>query len=105
LEKKKELQTNYFDYTFSLINGKWKLRIIHLLHHYEVIRYNELQRLLIPITAKTLSTTLKEMSNDGLVERKEYPEIPPKVEYRLTKRGEYLYPIVFEMCIWGMENY
>ena len=53
------------------------------------------------ITYKTLSTTLKEMQSDGLVHRKEYPQIPPKVEYSLTEKGNSLWPIIQGMCQWG----
>ena len=53
------------------------------------------------ISHKTLSSTLKEMEADGLIIRKEYPQIPPKVEYSLSERGESLVPILVAMCEWG----
>jgi DNA-binding HxlR family transcriptional regulator len=53
------------------------------------------------ITYKTLSSALKELERDGLVDRKEYPQIPPKVEYRLTERGQSLIPILDALCEWG----
>ena len=56
------------------------------------------------ISYKTLSTTLKELEADQLVNRKEYPQIPPKVEYSLTERGKSLIPILDNMCEWG-ENH
>lgn len=56
------------------------------------------------ITYKTLSSTLKEMHNDGLVHREEYPQIPPKVEYSLTEKGKSLWPIIQEMCQRGELN-
>jgi len=56
------------------------------------------------ISYKTLSSTLKELESDGLVHRKEYPQIPPKVEYRLTERGRSLIPILDAMCEWGDVN-
>ena len=90
-----------FGYTLSIINGKWKLLIIYHLSKAGVIRYNELQRRLGKITHKTLSTTLKDMVNDGIIHREEYPQIPPKVEYSLTKKGHSLWPIIQEMCQWG----
>ena len=71
-----------FGYTLSLINGKYKLIIIYwLAQHKPVMRYNELKRCLGTISHKTLSATLKEMENDSLIIRTEYPQIPPKVEY------------------------
>lgn len=69
-----------FGYTLSMIGGKWRLVILYWLVEHEVIRFNELQRKIGTITYKTLSTELKAMEADGLVIRKEYPQIPPKVE-------------------------
>ena len=97
-------QETFFGYTLSIINGKWKLLIIYYLSKYDTVRYNELQRLIGKITYKTLSTTLKEMENDGLIHRKEYPQIPPKVEYSLTEKGKSLWPIIQGMCQWGEYN-
>lgn len=93
-----------FGYTLSIINGKWKLQIIYHLSRNGAVRYNELQRLLGKVTYKTLSTTLKELVKDGVVHRKEYPQIPPKVEYSLTEKGQTLWPIIQEMCQWGERN-
>ena len=56
------------------------------------------------ITYKTLSSSLKELEADGLVVRKEYPQIPPKVEYSLTERGQSLMPIWDALCEWGDKN-
>ncbi len=68
---------------------------------YEVVRFNELQKYIKTISYKTLSSTLKELEADKLVHRKEYPQIPPKVEYSLTERGKSLIPILDQMCEWG----
>lgn len=98
------LDTN-FGYTLSLINGKYKLIIIYWLAQYkETMRYNELKRCLGSISHKTLSSTLKEMEADSLIIRKEYPQIPPKVEYSLSERGKSLIPILLAMCNWGEEH-
>lgn len=94
----------YFGYTLSLISGKWKLLILYNLGRRNVVRFNELQRLLGRITYKTLSANLKELEGDGLVYRREYPQIPPKVEYELTARGQSLLPIINAMCKWGEAN-
>lgn len=93
-----------FGYTLSLINGKWKLLIIYYLSKHGPVRYNELQRMIGKITYKSLSSTLKEMENDGLIDRKEYPQIPPKVEYSLTEKGRTLWPMIQAMCQWGELN-
>lgn len=93
-----------FGYTLSIISGKWKMPILYLLAERKVIRFNELQRILGQITYKTLSVQLRELEADGLVNRKEYPQIPPKVEYTLSTRGATLIPIFEMICEWGIEN-
>jgi len=93
-----------FEYTISIIGGKWKMRIIYALGCESILRYGGLKRNIPYITHKMLSTQLKELENDGLITRKEYPQIPPKVEYSLSKKGLSLLPILDEMCKWGEEN-
>lgn len=93
-----------FSYTLSLINGKYKMTILYTLMNFEVVRFNEMKKYIGEISYKTLSSTLKELEADGLVHRKEYPQIPPKVEYRLTERGRSLIPILDAMCDWGHAN-
>lgn len=94
-----------FGYTLSLINGKYKMIIMYWLAEYKpVMRFNELQRSIGTVSFKTLSKTLKEMENDQLILRKEYPQIPPKVEYSLSERGKSLIPILDMMCTWGGKN-
>lgn len=93
-----------FGYTLTMIGGKWRLIILYWLVEYEVVRFNELHRLIGGITYKTLSAQLKEMEADGLIIRTEYPQIPPKVEYSLSDKGRSLYPIMESMCAWGEKN-
>lgn len=94
-----------FGYTLSLINGKYKMIIMYWLAEYRsVMRFNELQRSIGTISFKTLSKTLKEMEDDQLIIREEYPQIPPKVEYSLSERGKSLIPILDMMCTWGGKN-
>ena len=93
-----------FGYTLSMIGGKWRLVILYWLVEYDTIRFNELQRKIGTITYKTLSTELKEMEADGLIIRREYPQIPPKVEYSLSEKGRSLLPTMEIMCKWGTEN-
>ena len=102
--KTADQEDTYFGYTLSLISGKWKLLILYNLGKQGTIRFNEMQRILGKITYRTLSANLKELGADGLVHRQEYPQIPPKVEYRLTERGQSLLPILSAMCQWGEEN-
>lgn len=99
--KIKLLTDTPYGYTLSIIGGKWRLVILYWLIEYGTIRYNELHRLIGTITYKTLSAQLKEMEADGLIIRKEYPQVPPKVEYSLSEKGRSLYPIMDAMCKWG----
>ena len=95
------LDTTGFNYTMSLIQGKYKMFILYTLMEFGVVRFNEMQKYIGTITFKTLSSTLKQLEADGLVHRKEYPQIPPKVEYSLTEMGKSLIPILDQMCEWG----
>ena len=93
-----------FSYTLSLINGKYKMTVLYTLMEYGVVRFNEMKRYIGGLSYKTLSATLKELESDQLIFRREYPQIPPKVEYSLTERGQTLIPILDAMCAWGDEN-
>ena len=93
-----------FSYTLSLIQGKYKMTILYTLMEFKVVRFNELQRYIKGISFKTLSSSLKELERDKLIVRKEYPQIPPKVEYSLSGRGESLMPLLDGMCEWGDKN-
>ncbi|MBQ9624869.1 MAG: helix-turn-helix transcriptional regulator, partial [Clostridia bacterium] len=77
---------------------------LYTLAEYEVVRFNELKRILGTISYKTLSSTLKDMERDGLICRKEYSQIPPKVEYSLSEKGKSLIPITDRMCEWGEKH-
>ena len=99
----KEFGYERFEKVVNMIGGKWKLRIIYVLAFHETLRYGELKRLLTPITHKMLSTQLKELEKDGLINRKEYQQIPPKVEYSLTDLGLTMKPILDIMATWGNE--
>ncbi len=93
-----------FSYTLSLISGKYKMVILYCLMEFEPVRFNEMRRYMKTITDKTLSLNLKELEADGLIQRIEYPQIPPKVEYRLTERGKSLMKVLDQLCVWGEEN-
>ena len=93
-----------FSYTLSLISGKHKMVILYCLMEFKVVRFNELKRYLKNISDKTLSTNLKELETDRLIIRKEYPQIPPKVEYSLSERGKSLMVVLDQLCIWGENN-
>lgn len=93
-----------FNYTLSLISGKYKMIILYCLMEFEIVRFNELQRYLKRISDKTLSQNLKELAADGLVIRTVYPQIPPKVEYSLSDKGKSLMKVLDQLCIWGEEH-
>jgi DNA-binding HxlR family transcriptional regulator len=88
----------------SSVGGKWKLLIIYNLRESGVIRFGALSRLLPAISQKVLTSQLKELESDGLVNRKVYAEVPPRVEYRLTKLGQSLYPVLDSMSLWAGKN-
>lgn len=98
------LEDTGFNYTMSLIQGKYKMTILYTLMEFKVVRFNEMKKYIGEISYKTLSSTLKELEADKLVHREEYPQIPPKVEYSLTKRGKTLIPILDALCEWGDKN-
>lgn len=89
--------------TLTIIGGKWKVLILYHLNT-ETRRFNELQRLLPDITQRMLTLQLRELEQDGIVHREVYPQIPPKVEYSLTKLGLTLMPVIQAMHDWGV-NY
>lgn len=94
-----------FGYTLSVIGGKYKMIILYWLNENQPsMRFNELKRCIGTISFKTLSSTLKDLEKDKLIIRKEYPQMPPKVEYRLSTKGKSLIPLLDKMCIWGNEN-
>ena len=93
-----------FSYTLSLISGKHKMVILYCLMEFDVVRFNELRRYLKKVSDKTLSNNLKELETDRLIIRKEYPQIPPKVEYSLSDRGRSLMAVLDQLCVWGENN-
>jgi DNA-binding HxlR family transcriptional regulator len=90
--------------TLELISGKWVVLLIVLLAEEKVVRFNAFRKSFPDITQKMLSQQLKKLEEYKIVEKEVYPEVPPKVEYRLTKQGEELIPILDQMQLWG-QNY
>lgn len=89
--------------TLELISGKWIVLLIVLLSEEKVVRFNEFRKSFPDITQKMLSQQLRKLEEHKIVQKEVYPEVPPKVEYKLTKQGEKLIPILEQMQIWGKE--
>ena len=90
------------EYTASIISNKWKVLILRDLIT-GTKRYNELNRLVVGISAKVLTENLKDLEQDGIINRKVYPQVPPKVEYSLTAKGLELKDVIDKMKEFGMK--
>src|ERR1700730_19229669 len=88
----------------EVIGGKWKGVILHHLMTRGVLRFNEIQRLKTNLSPRILTAQLRELEQDGVIVRKVYPVVPPKVEYSLSKTGESLKPLIKAMQEWGDEH-
>lgn len=84
----------------KLIQGKWAILILHNLQN-KPVRFNELQRMMPKMTHSTLSIQLKQLESDGIIIRKQYDEIPPKVEYSLSDLGLAFKPVLDSIEEWG----
>ena len=88
-------------YTLSIVGSKWNWIIITMLFQYDFLRYGQIKKSLPRITHKMLSQQLKVLEANELIHRKEYPQVPPRVEYSLTDKGRTLMPILIQMMKWG----
>ncbi|MDP4188622.1 MAG: helix-turn-helix domain-containing protein [Bacteroidota bacterium] len=86
------------------IGDKWSVLVLMVLEDGEVLRFNELCGYIKTISQKMLTVTLKTLEADGLVKRTVYPQIPPKVEYELTPRGQSLMPHLHDLVAWASNN-
>lgn len=89
--------------SLSILGGKWTLLILYQINE-RVLRYGELKRCIPGISEKVLIEKLNHLVNHKLVSKKSYPEIPPKVEYRLTKLGLKTLPVIDNLALFGLEN-
>ncbi|MGE7946042.1 winged helix-turn-helix transcriptional regulator [Lysinibacillus sp. NPDC093688] len=90
--------------TLEVIGGKWKPVILcHLTHHGQ-IRTNEFRRLIPGISQKMLTSQLRELEQSGLINRKVFNQVPPKVEYSLTPYGQEMDPVLNVLCTWGEKH-
>ena len=88
----------------DIVGGKWKIMILCIIDRDETVRYGELKRSVFGITNTMLAQSLKELESDGLVLRKQYDEMPVRVEYSLSKKAKSLIPILLELKKWGEKN-
>ena len=89
------------EYGLDVFGGRWKSRIICVLDKEKVLRYSELRKEMINITDAVLATALRELIQHQIIERKQYNEIPPRVEYSLTEKGLSVIPILHSICKWA----
>ncbi len=89
------------EYGLELFGGKWKSRIICVLNKKGTLRYSSIRNEMLNITDAVLAATLKALINDGLIARRQYDEIPPRVEYALTDMGKSVVPILQSICMWA----
>ncbi len=90
--------------TLGVIGGKWKPAILYQLVGADVLRFGELKNRLSGITQKMLTQQLRELETEGVIRRKVYAEVPPRVEYSLTDYGRSLSPILDAMAHWGIHH-
>ena len=91
------------EWTLEVIGGKWKCVILWHVRG-RVRRFSELRRLIPGATQKMLTAQLRQLERDGLIERKVYAQVPPKVEYSISEYGRSLSPLLEQMCKWGLSH-
>lgn len=84
--------------------NKWALLVILILNENKVLRFSELKKMIPDVSSRMLSSTLRTLEADGLVSRKVYPEVPPKVEYSLTETGLSLVPFIVQLTEWAQKH-
>lgn len=87
--------------TLKMIGGVSKPLILYYLIENGTKRFSEILRYVTVVSQRTLTNQLKELENDGLISRKAYAQVPPRVEYSITEKGKSLLPILEMMCEWG----
>ncbi len=90
--------------TLELLGGKWRMLVIYQLAKKPTFRFGELKKSIPGITNTMLTTVLKDLEHNRIVSRKQYTEIPPRVEYSLTEKGNALFPVFYEMAKWATRN-
>lgn len=109
MDKKLSMMENELDYSkcpigtaITIIGGKWKIPVLYNLRE-TTLRFSEIQKKLPQVTQKMLTQQLRELERDGMITRKVYAQVPPKVEYTITPIAKKLEPILDSLCAWGFE--
>lgn len=92
------------DAAFRMLEGRWKMVIVFHLFAREVLRFSELERAIPGVSQKMLIQQLRDLESDGIVERTVYPQVPPKVEYRLTTWGQAMCPALDMLLEWAAQK-
>lgn len=92
------------DAAFRMLEGRWKMVIVFHLFAREVLRFSELERAIPGVSQKMLIQQLRDLEGDGIVERTIYPQVPPKVEYRLTTWGQAMCPALDMLLEWAAQK-
>lgn len=104
MRNNKIIVTNEIEITLKVIGGKWKPLILHFLQYEGEKRYNEIIRYLKTAPKKTVTTQLRELEEDHIIQRTVTDTVPVQVSYKITPHGETLFPILEAMCEWGYNN-
>jgi DNA-binding HxlR family transcriptional regulator len=102
--EKKHFPSCSIRHILDRFGDKWSILIISILGHVGKQRFNELNQQIGDISQKMLTVTLRSLEADGLISRKLYPEIPPRVEYELTDLGRSLLPHIEQLAMWAEQN-
>ncbi len=107
--KKKEVSNTIIEIcpirnVVARFGDKWSLLVLLVIDGSGIVRFNELGRMIPDISTRVLSTTLKTLEADGLIDRKVYAQVPPKVEYSLTETGKSLIPLIMQLTEWAQAN-
>jgi DNA-binding HxlR family transcriptional regulator len=96
-----DMAASGIEHAFRMLEGRWKMVILFQLFAHSVLRFSELERAIPAVSQKMLIQQLRELERDGIVERKVYPQVPPKVEYSLTEWGRALCPALDALLEWA----
>lgn len=86
----------------QMLQGKWKAQVLYVMTLQPTIRFGQLKKEMPGVTNTMLTSTLRDLQADGLIDRRQFNEIPPHVEYSLTEKGRQLYPVFYAMLTWGL---